>query len=125
MWVGAGIAFLVVGFVTAALKWLGDYMSEGVLESDTRGGDLLVALSDDPPVSQALLSGCHSKGALPSSVSAMLASGQLTEIPSGTKMQLEHWSNDAVETMTIAEGMLKGRQVWACQDQVALLHAVS
>lgn len=126
MWLGVSVACLVASYslVIAALEWFGDYMSEGVLETETPEGNLLVALDSDPPVRQALLSGCHSKGGLSPSVLAVLASGRLAEIPSGTKMQMPAWGDDpSVGTMTIAEGQLKGRQVWACTGQFALLHA--
>ena len=110
----------------AWLVWLlffSDYMAEGVLQTETLQGNVLVALSNDPRVRQALLSGCRSTQALPASTSPFVASGLLAEIPSGTKMVMPSWGDDrAVGTMTISEGRLKGRKVWACSGQFALLH---
>ena len=121
-WLGISFACLVAS-VIGGIAWFNNYMSEGVLETETLTGDVLIALSDDPPVRQALLSGCRSAGSPPGSVSDLLAAGRLAEIPSGTKMHMESWGSDrAIGTMTVAEGHLKGRQVWACRGQFALLH---
>jgi hypothetical protein len=77
------------------------------VETETLQGNVLVALSDYPPVRDALLSGCHSTQALPVSASALLASGLLAEIPSGTKTYMSTWGEDrSVGTMTISEGKL-------------------
>jgi hypothetical protein len=127
MWVGISLASLFAGYglLISVVVWFGNYMSEGVLETETLKGDVFVALNNNPPVRRALLSACHSKGPLPPSVSALLASGLLAEIPSGTKMHLPEWGDDSsVGTMTIAKVRLKGRQVWACRGQFALLHAM-
>jgi hypothetical protein len=127
-WVAGSFAMLGVGYVlvNAGLVWFGNTMSEGSLDSDTQlyGTNVLVALSDDPAVKQALLAGCHSMQALPASSSPFLASGLLVEVPSGTKMHMPSWSQHEVGTMTIAEGRLKGRRVWACSGQFHWLNAM-
>jgi hypothetical protein len=93
-------------------------------KTETLQGDVLVALSGDPRVKEALLSGCGSTKALPPSASTLLASGLLAQVPSGTKMKMPSWDgNRYVGTMTISEGKLNGRQVLVCSGQYALLHA--
>jgi hypothetical protein len=69
--------FVVFALFVALVVRICYTMSEGVLQTDTLQGNVLVALSDDPPVRQALLSGCRSTPATPPSVSALLMSGQL------------------------------------------------
>ena len=126
-WLGIGIAVLGAGCVLifAGVVWFGNYMSEGVVETATLQGNVLVALSNDPPVRQALLSGCQSTQGFPAPTSALLSSGLLVEIPSGTKMHMPSWGEDRqVGTMTISEGKLKGHQVWVCWGQFALMHAM-
>ena len=72
--------------VIAGLVWFDDYMSEGVLQTETQKGNLMVAVGDDPTVSAALL-GCSSAFTT-ATLSADSASGLLAEIPSGTKMHM-------------------------------------
>jgi len=125
-WVGIVIAGLGAAYLLtiAALVWFGNYMSEGVIHSKTHQGNVLVALSSDPSVRRALLSGCDSTQGYPAAVSALLSSGSLAEVPSGTKMHVpDTLSSGEIETMTISEGKLKGRQVWVCSGQWALDHA--
>ena len=101
-----------------------NYMTEGVLETETLQGNVLVALSNDPPTRQALLVGCRCKRPYPATVLTLLAAERLAEVPSGTKMHMTSGGDDpAVGTMTVAEGRLRGRRVWACRDQFAWLHA--
>lgn len=105
--------------------WFGNYMTEGTLETRDLQGNLLVALSDDAGVKKALLSECNSTKARSPKVSALIQSGRLAEVPSGTRMHLTSWGEDptGIGTMTIAEGPLRGRQIWACRGQFTLLHA--
>jgi hypothetical protein len=120
-WLGSSLAILGAGYVLimVGLFWFGDYMSEGVLETETLQGNVLVALSNGPAVRQELLSNCRPRQEL------FLASTALTEIPSGTKMQMPDWGqDDEVTAVQIYEGRLKGRSVWACRGQVKLLHAM-
>jgi hypothetical protein len=110
--------------IVAGMSWFGKYMSEGVIQTETLQGDVLVALSSDPTARRALLSGCHSMQALPAETLELLASGALATIPSGTQMHMPSWREDReVGAMTISEGKLQGRQVWVCRNQFALLHA--
>ncbi len=127
MWSGISVACLVAGYalLIATFAWFGYYMSEGVLETETLEGNLFVALNSDPIVLHTLLSACHSKVAYQPSVSRLEASGLLAEVPSGTKMHMTSFVDyGGIYTMTIAEGRLKGRQVWACYGQFALSHAM-
>lgn len=105
--------------------WFGNYMTEGTLETRELQGNLLVALSDDAAVKKALLSECNSTKARSPKVSALIQSGRLAEVPSGTRMHMPDWGgkDPDVGTMTIAEGPLRGRQIWACRGQFTLLHA--
>jgi hypothetical protein len=61
-WIRISVACLaaVCAVVVATFAWFGSYMSEGVLHTETLQGNVLVALSDFPPVRQALLSSCRS-----------------------------------------------------------------
>ena len=125
-WLALSFGCLVACYalVIAGIAFLDVYMGEGVLERETLEGNVLVALSDNPSVRQALISGCQSTGSLPVSVSTLLASGLLAEVPSGTKMNMTSMGGDSeVGTTTVSEGRLKGRQVWACRGQFALLHS--
>lgn len=115
-WLGLGLAALVIGY--AGVVWFSGWMSEGVVETETPRRDVLVALSKDPQVSQALLDGCRSTGGFPSSISPLLASGLLVHLPPGTKVHMPFPGSDPfVGTVTVAEGPLKGHQVWACRGQ--------
>ena len=125
-WLQFGAVCLVGGCLVAlsGLAWLSSYMTEGVLETETLQGNVLVALSDDLRARQALLEGCRCKRPFPATVSTLLVAGRLAEVPSGTKMHMTSWGDDpAVGTMTVAEGRLRGRHVRACRNQFALLHA--
>jgi len=101
-WLGVSLAIIGVGYVlvNAALFWFGNYMSQGELRTSTGHGNLLVALSDDPAIRKALLSGCRSTEALSALTSTFLSSGLLAEIPSGTKMHMLSWDGDPIGTMT-------------------------
>jgi len=123
-WLGVSIAFLFV-LVIVYVAWVFHRASEGVIETETLQGNVLVALSDGPAVMQGLLSGCRPTGSLPASVTNLLASGRLAEVPSGTRMNMSSWGGSApgTGTMTVAEGRLKGRQVWVCSGQFALLYS--
>jgi hypothetical protein len=119
------LAIFLAGYTLGikSLLWFGDYMSEGVLRTATRQSHVVVALRNDVAVRQALLSSCHADPALPKT--NVLASGLLDEVPDGTRMNMRLWGDDPeVGTMTVSEGPLKGRAVWACKGQFALLHAM-
>jgi hypothetical protein len=118
----AGVTLCISFFV--GLAWFQSYMTEGTLLSPDLESNVLVALSDESTVREALLSGCHSVRSLPILSLKEIASGRLAEVPSGVRMHIESWGKDPyVETMTIAAGRFTGRQVWACSGQFALLHA--
>jgi len=124
-WVGIGVGIFVVGyaFFIAGVTWFGDYISEGILQSEKLEGNVLVALSDEPEVKQALISGCHSAQVYMSVVKSLIASGKLAEARSGTRMHMPTGNQDPdVVIVTIAEGMLAGRKVDVCRDQFTLLH---
>lgn len=122
-WLGIGLAILLAGcaLLIAGISWIGYYMAQGVIE-----GNAVVALSDDTTVRQALVSNCQlTQATPPASASTFFAAGLLAEIPSRTRMNMPSWGDDpAVGIMTISEGPLKGRKVWACRGQVSLLHAM-
>jgi len=91
--------------------------------------DVFVALKGDTATLQALLSTCQPFGRLalntlatPESPIPPKAASLLESVPSGTRMHIASQSS-AVGIMTIAEGKLKGREVWACSDQYYMLHA--
>jgi hypothetical protein len=125
-WLGIGAACAMALFlllVAAAMRF-GDYMAEGGLQSNTQRGSVLVALSDSPRVIEALQSACRQANPLPPAVAALLVSVQLVEIPSGTKVHVEMQTGGlGVSSMTVDEGRLKGREVWACSGQYYQLHA--
>jgi hypothetical protein len=95
-WLSIGVAVIGAGCVLifGGLVWFRDYMSEGVVQTATLQGDVLVALNNDRSVRQALLLGCHSTQGLPPYTSVLLSSGLLAEIPSGTKMHMPSLGED-------------------------------
>jgi hypothetical protein len=109
---------------SAGVARFGKYMTEGILVSPDRRSNVLIALSNDTAVREALLSGCHLVGSLPAPSLKQITSGQLAEVPSGVRMHMDSWGgNDPdIGAMTIAEGRFSGRQVWACRGQFGLLH---
>jgi|ERR1700744_6173826 hypothetical protein len=122
-WLLIGIGTLVVCFgITVGLLWVNHVLEEGEIVSNTARATVLIALTDDPPVTQALMEGCNSS-ALPPDAKKFLTSGRLVEIPSGTNVQIPQWSTDGVSgPMTISDGRLEGTPVWVCRGQFSLLH---
>jgi len=127
-WLAITLAVVATGFLLliSLFIWLGNYMSEGIVRAtEASQFNVLVALTNAGPVREALISSCHLTQSLPASTTAMLSSGLLAEVPSGTKMHMPSRNIDGgLETVTISEGKLKGRQVWVCSGQVALYHAM-
>jgi hypothetical protein len=124
-WLLIAIAIVGVGYVLiiAGWAWLKNYLSEGFVRAEPPQGNVLVALSYDQPVRQALLSSCSSTEERPAATFALMSSGLLAEIPSGTKMHILYFGGN-IATMIIAEGKLKGRQVWVCPGRFGLMHAM-
>jgi len=126
-WSGVGLAVLAAGYALAiqCLTWFGDYMSEGVLATETRRGSVLVALSDRPAVRSELIRSCRSSSAPSVDLAALMSSHLLAEVPAGTPMLMEDWggTDPQVGSVIIAAGHWKGRRVQACRGQFYLLHA--
>lgn len=66
-WPGVILACVITGclLVIGVPKWFSNYVAEGVLQTETRQGNVLIALNDELQVKKVLLLGCHAAGVFP------------------------------------------------------------